>query len=118
MKFRFPPFRIGGRMRKIPIDLADPAQRNPLFISTSSRYLKIILHGFDEMGRVVTVFGRIVELETNALGSTQSRFYIPVKQVDSQFFDHILHFKVSQPFAWDDVIPMSCANDIAGDGTG
>jgi hypothetical protein len=49
------PFRIGGRMRKIPIDLADPAQRNPLFISTSSRYLKIILHGFDEMGRVVMV---------------------------------------------------------------
>ena len=49
------PLHICGQTQQIAIDFANQAQLKILFISNSSIYLQIILHGFDEIGRTVKV---------------------------------------------------------------
>jgi hypothetical protein len=55
-EIRISPLHICGQAQQIRIDFANWAQRKPLIISNTSRYLQIHLYGFDEIGRTVKVF--------------------------------------------------------------
>lgn len=49
------PLHICGQAQQIEMDLTNQVQPKILFISNSSIYLQIILHGFDEVGRTIKV---------------------------------------------------------------